>query len=201
LKDRFRGRPLAGVLLFTDGVATDAKRVEFKPDDLPPVYPVIMGLDSLNQTLADLAVSHLTITTTAFEDAPVTIQADVTQTSLPKAKVTAQVLDEAGNVVKEETQSFSGDQSPIPFRFQIRPTKPGLSFYEVRVRMSDETKRHELKGSDASRKTGVITPIIDPSSVESTLANNRRLVAIDRGSAKYRILYLCGRPNWEYKLN
>lgn len=201
LKDRFRGRPLAGVLLFTDGVATDAKRVEFTPDDIPPIYPVVMGLQSENQTLADLAVSHLTVTTTAFEDAPVTIQADVTQSALPKAKVTARVVDEAGVVIKEETQSFPGDHSPIPFRFQIRPLKPGVSFYEVRVRTSDEANRAAEAGQPGrpDAAIGDATPIVDTSSVESTLANNRRLVAVDRGSTKYRILYLCGRPNWEYK--
>lgn len=201
LKDRFRSRPLAGVLLFTDGVATDGRQAEIQPEGMPPIYPVVQGLDSRGQNLADLAVSHLTITTTAFEDAPVTIQADVSQSSLPKAKVTAQIIDETGAVVKQETQAFSGDQSPLPFRFQVRPMKSGVSFYEVRVRTEDEAKR-----ADTERKSGATTapfgssaPAIDPSSVESTLANNRRLVAVDRGSTKYRILYLCGRPNWEFK--
>src|SRR6185369_16192263 len=34
---------------------------------------------------------------------------------------------------------------------------------------------------------------------EATLANNSRLVAVDRGSGPYRILYVAGRPNWEFK--
>jgi len=195
LKDRFRDRPLAGVLLFTDGVATDIKQTEFHAQGLPPIYPVLLGTESRERAIPDLAVSHLTITTTAFEDAPVTIQADVSQTSLPKAKVTAQVVDEAGAIVKQETQSFTSDHAPLPFRFQIRPTKPGVSFYEVRVRTEEEAKRAE------STKRSISQPAvnIDPSSVEPTLANNRRLVAIDRGSSKYRILYLSGRPNWEFK--
>ena len=46
LKDRFRNRPVAGVLLFTDGIATDSKQNEFHPEGLPPIYPVIMGADS-----------------------------------------------------------------------------------------------------------------------------------------------------------
>lgn len=201
LKDRFRDRPLAGVLLFTDGIATDSRETTLHLEGLPPVYPVPFGVESLGRTISDLSVSHLTVTTTAFEDAPVTIQADVSQTSLPKAKVTAQVFDEHGAVVTQVTQSFNGESGPLPFRFQIRPQKPGISFYEVRVRTEEEAKR-----ADEARKAGAAKspeaasgPIIDPSSVESTLANNRRLIAVDRGSAKYRILYLSGRPNWEYK--
>ena len=54
--------------------------VEFQPEDsLPPIYPVVMGLNRVIANLADLAVSHVTVTATAFEDAPVTIQADVTR--------------------------------------------------------------------------------------------------------------------------
>ena len=200
LKDRFRDRPLAGVLVFTDGIATDSKETTFHAQGMPPIYPVALGTDTLGREIADLAVSHLSVTTTAFEDAPVTIQADVTQTALSKAKVTAQVVDETGAVINQVTQAFSGEAGPLPFRFQIRPKKPGISFYEVRVRTEDEARR-----ADAERKSSPVgsplpsSPIVDPASIESTLANNRRLVAVDRGSAKYRVLYLCGRPNWEFK--
>ena len=36
-------------------------------------------------------------------------------------------------------------------------------------------------------------------STEATLLNNSRVLAIDRGKGPYRILYVSGRPNWEYK--
>ncbi len=34
---------------------------------------------------------------------------------------------------------------------------------------------------------------------EPVAANNTRLLAADRGSGPYRVLYVAGRPNWEYK--
>ncbi len=173
LKERFKDRPLAGVLLFTDGIATDATGTTFDAAGLPPIYPVVVGSGDGHR---DLAISHLTVTTTAFEDAPVTIQADVSQLGLAKSKVTAKVLDEDGKVVKEETQAFGGDSSPLAFRFQIKPLKPGLSYYEVKI------ESNTIKIED-----------------ESTAANNRRLVAVDRGAGPYRVLYLSGRPNWEFK--
>ncbi|MCC7337820.1 MAG: hypothetical protein IT422_22255 [Pirellulaceae bacterium] len=37
------------------------------------------------------------------------------------------------------------------------------------------------------------------SRVEASTANNRCVVAVDRGGGPYRILYVSGRPNWEYK--
>jgi uncharacterized membrane protein len=36
-------------------------------------------------------------------------------------------------------------------------------------------------------------------SEEATLANNRSVVVVDRGHGPHRILYVSGRPNWEFK--
>lgn len=173
LKERFQNRPLAGVLLFTDGNATDSGATEFDATGLPPIYPVVSGNAKGHR---DLTISHLSVSTTAFEDAPVTIQADVTQLGLPEAKVIAKLLDEKGETVKEETLVFGKDAAPLAFRFQFRPKSPGLSFYRVIVE----------------------TPALAIDK-ESTAANNQRLVSVDRGSGPYRVLYLTGRPNWEFK--
>lgn len=173
LKERYRDRPLAGVLLLTDGIATAPPAPDFDASKLPPIYPVVFGTSRGHR---DLSISHLATTTTAFEDAPVTIQADVTQVGLPDARVTARLFDETGTEIQKEIQSFGRGTAPLAFRFQFRPTKPGLTFYEVKVEAASL-----------------------PPENESTAANNRRLVAIDRGSGPYRILYLTGRPNWEFK--
>ncbi len=173
LKERFQNRPLAGVLLFTDGNATDSGATELDATGLPPIYPVVSGNAKGHR---DLTISHLSVSTTAFEDAPVTVQADVTQLGLPEAKVIAKLLDEKGETVKEETLVFGKDAAPLAFRFQFRPKSPGLSFYRVVVE----------------------TPALAIDK-ESTAANNQRLVSVDRGSGPYRVLYLTGRPNWEFK--
>src|SRR5262249_16361225 len=76
LEERFQGRPLAGVLVVTDGNATDLA-AGATPDlkGLPPIYPVVIGR---KDAIRDIAVQQVTVTQTAFEDAPVTIQANVT---------------------------------------------------------------------------------------------------------------------------
>ncbi len=37
------------------------------------------------------------------------------------------------------------------------------------------------------------------SSREVTIANNVQLLTVDRGGGPYRVLYVSGRPNWEFK--
>mgnify|MGYP001569388509 CR=1 FL=1 len=68
---RLQGRPLAGILLFTDGNATDLQTGKEIPG-LPPVYPVVIGSE---KPVRDLALQQLRATQTDFEDAPISAQA------------------------------------------------------------------------------------------------------------------------------
>jgi uncharacterized membrane protein len=179
LGERFQGRPLAGVLLLTDGNATDLRG---PPElaGLPPVYPVLIG--SL-EPVKDLAVQQVRATQTDFEDAPVSVQADVSASGYAGQTIVAQVLDPAGRPLAEQSLTGRGDTDPLAFRFQLRPEKPGLSFYRISVRSKAEM--------------GAASPAHD--SEEATLANNRSVLVADRGHGPYRILYVAGRPNWEFK--
>jgi hypothetical protein len=58
---RFRGLPLAGVLLVTDGNATDAADVAW--DKLPPVYPIVVGG---GESPADLSLTGVSVSQTNF---------------------------------------------------------------------------------------------------------------------------------------
>jgi uncharacterized membrane protein len=211
--ERYRGRPLAGVLLFTDGNATDITGL---PDTtgLPPVYPVLVGND---EPIKDIAISRLNVTQTSFEDAPVTVQAEVSATGYSGETIVAQLFQiEREPEIKRKTNTtgkaaaekkseprpeapmpvpgqetlatelsqrvnLSGD--PLAFRFQVKPARSGVSFYRLRV-----SARSEL------------AQFVNPKlSTEATLANNSRVLAVDRGQGPYRILYFSGRPNWEFK--
>ena len=173
---RYQGRPLAGVLLVSDGNATDAADIDWA--GLPPVYPV---LPPAGTAPADVAVSRVTLNQTNFEAAPVALQAEVRALGFKGQPVVAAVLDEAGKEVERQEAAPTGDAETLNFRFQIRPDKPGVGFYTVRARLK----------SESSGK--------DDASAEQTLANNSRLVTVDRGGGPYRVLYVGGRPNWEYK--
>ena len=178
ISDRFKSQPLAGVLVFTDGTDTDGLEA-FASGQLPAIYPVLVARD---ETIQDIAIQNVTVTQSAFEDAPVSIQADVTAGGYSGQNLVAQIL-EKGKVVDDQTLRGPRDNQLLPFRFQVKPTQSGVVFYELRV--AAQSALHEF---DMGKTT-----------TEATLVNNSRLVQVDRGRGPYRVLYVSGRPNWEYK--
>jgi uncharacterized membrane protein len=178
LSERYRNRPLAGVLLLTDGNATDLKAAP-DIDGLPPVYPVVLG--SL-EPIRDIAVQQVQATQTAFEDAPVSVEAEVRAVGFAGQEMVAQLSDQVGKAVSTQTLRARKTDERLTFRFQLRPDTPGLIFYRFNVREKSELER---PGSSPS--------------AEATLANNTAVIAINRGRGPYRILYLAGQPNWDFK--
>jgi uncharacterized membrane protein len=179
--ERWRGQPVAGVILFTDGNATDASSDLAALDHCPPVYPVVIGSEA---GLRDIALDKVTVSQTAFEDAPVTVQAEVSVHGFAGSEVSARLIEITGgasNVVAQQFKTAHDEESSLNFRFQIQPDKPGLHFYEVEART-----REELGWPKSNTR-------------EATLDNNRQIVAVDRGQEPFRILYVGGRPNWEFK--
>lgn len=87
-------------------------------------------------------------------------------------KATLRVLDEQKKPVVTEKVTLSSGV-PQTVRLRVPVAKPGVSFYQL------EGKAEEVQ--------------------EAVLANNTRLLAADRGAGPYRVLYVTGRPNWEYK--
>jgi hypothetical protein len=169
IADRYRGGPLAGVLLLSDGNATDLGDEPFDGRGLPPVYPVVVGG---RDPQPDLALGAVNVAQTAFEDAPVTITADVDAVGQGGRTITADLLDEAGVVAQSQALAVNRDEEVVTARFRLRPAKAGLSFYRVRIAA--------VPG-------------------EATLANNSRQVLVERPPGPYRVLYVSGRPNWDYK--
>src|SRR5688572_10364680 len=98
LAERFKSQPLAGVLVFTDGTATEGLEA-FTAGQLPPIYPVVVARDG---AIHDIAIQNVTVSQSAFEDAPVSIQADVVAGGFAGQNIVAQVL-EKGRVVADET--------------------------------------------------------------------------------------------------
>lgn len=178
--ERYRDRPLAGVLLMTDGNATDGLAPSADPSGTLPIYPVVIGRDQAGK---DLSVANVSVSQTAFEDAPVIVQTDIEAAGFAGRTVAVELTDESGGLVERQTWTVSKNDERQAFRFRVRPTRAGVLFYQVRVA--------EAVMDDASDSTA--------SHSEATLANNARTVVVDRGEGPYRILYVAGRPNWEYK--
>jgi uncharacterized membrane protein len=178
LAQRFHDQPIAGVLLLTDGNATDLADSQFDWKGLPPVYPVALGTES---GLVDLSVTRVSVSQTNFEASPVTITAEVEGQELAGRKIVLRVLDEAGKELERRTLVAPHGDEPLAQRFLIKPERPGISFYTVHACLEGEEEAREGR------------------SAEATVANNRRLATVDRGGGPYRVLYVGGRPNWEFK--
>src|SRR5262249_55468309 len=142
--------------------------------------PVVVGKDD---AVKDVSLQRVTASQTAFEDAPVTIQADVATGGYNGQNIVAQLLDADGRKVEEKTLRAGGDNELLPFHFELKPEKPGISFYRVRVAAQDEFGQFEKPET----------------SQEATLANNSRIIIANRGKGPYRILYVAGQPKWEFK--
>lgn len=184
LQQRFQGQPVGGVLLFSDGNATDVTLADLESQaaewkKLGPCYPVVV-----DETAArpDVAINSVSVSETSFEDAPVTVTCDVRASGLKNATnlaVACQLIGTDGGVLEDQTIPLTDGEHAV-FRFQAKPTTAGLSFYAIEAVL-------------VPTKDGVTPPD------EITLANNRRLVQLNRGAEKHRVLYISGRPNWEFK--
>jgi uncharacterized membrane protein len=197
IREHWRNQPVAGVLLFTDGNATDIPGDAPALEGCPPIYPVVSGRDL---GLQDISIQKVSVSQTAFEDAPVTVNAAVGAQGFAGSEIMAQLTEVAtgpapnafagptqavfritgvSNVVARWTQRAADTDATVNFRFQVQPREAGIHVYDLETRARDEWNQ--------------------PSTRESTLVNNRRLLVVDRGQEPLRVLYVGGRPNWEYK--
>lgn len=230
IAERYRGRPVAGVLLMTDGNATDMAE-QFYPapiaaeaapptigadrsavhrrgtigaaSGVPPVYPVVIGG---RRPLKDISLTNVSVSQTSFEDAPVTIQADVEASGYAGKTIAVGLIENSGKVVERQTRKISKNDEKQVFRFRLRPDKTGVLFYHLNIaeeispgygglRPDEQDRLPTLRSSTAT--AGGSDQLEAPS--EATLVNNKRTLVVDRGKGPYRILYVTGRPNWEYK--
>lgn len=169
IRRRFAERPVSAVVILTDGNATDEiSTADLK--DLPPIFPVVIGEGAPER---DLGLAQTIVSESSFEDAPLTIRADVLARGYRDQEVTVTLLDEDDKEISSQTFTPSSDSEDKSLRFLHRPIRSGVQFYRLIV-----------KGEAGE---------------EATDANNERLLSVNRGRGPYRILYVGGRPNWEFK--
>lgn len=181
LSERFNHHPPAGMLLFADGNATDLADADVDWSQLGyPVFPVI---DAADEEIADVAIRNVTINQSNFEASPVTLGVQVETHGFAGREVVARLSDEEGENLQEQTQNAPADGEPVEFRFRYRPETSGVAFHRVDVFLKSERGRFDLGETRA----------------EATIANNSRVVMVDRGGGPFHVLYVSGRPNWEYK--
>lgn len=169
LNQRYQKLPLAGILVLTDGISA-SETSQLKTS--VPIYPVPIGHVARS---TDLAITNTAVSYSPFEDAPIRILADLSATQCQQKQLTAQLIDPAGKVVETITREVSLPEQQFQIRFQVKPEETGVAFYRIK------------------------TSVNIPEGGELTLANNQRTLKVDRGRKAHRVLYVSGRPNWEFK--
>ena len=177
---RVEGRNTGGVLLFTDGNATDLNDLSIDWTSLPPIYPVVLGTDNIGR---DIGLLRVNVSQTNFESAPVTITCEVETRGFEGRSVSVELLDNQKKRLQVKTVSNVEDAKKFAVRFEVKPEARGVHFYQVRA--FEKNRVDQFDRPETSR--------------EATLDNNVSLVSVDRGRGPFRILYVSGRPNWEYK--
>jgi uncharacterized membrane protein len=143
------------------------------------VFPVVFGKADPGP---DLALGAVSATTSAFEDAPVSVAVEtmVRGVSGIRVRVRLEGIEPqdvaAGKAVAVEalaTLRPGAEQAAVQLQFS--PAKSGPTFYKVSVDSPDLAPQREL-----------------------TLENNTRLLCVNRAGGPHRLLYVAGRPNWEF---
>lgn len=214
LSERFADRPVGGVVLFTDGNMTDPPPVDFDWGQLG--FPIYAVLPERDEDVRDLRIADVSVAQTDFESAPLTVRVAVDAVAFGTTQAVVQLRDAATNqVVEEQTITTGADGQVKEVRFQFRPESSGVQFYVVNVFRESDRKSFEQTDLSAQRgfeatgnptrergtKSDESNAALQASSQsdEATLVNNRRIVAVNRASGPYRVLYVAGRPNWEFK--
>lgn len=187
LRQRFESRPLAAVFISSDGNVTDAEFRGFNAEKFPaPIYPI---LDDEESEFRDLCIDTVSVQQTDFETSPTKIQVQFHSSGLSGETATIQLIDlQTGELIEETQQTLEDSDYRGEVQFRFRPEQSGVTFYEV------------LAFTELD-KEALLNPTADgiAESNEATLLNNAQLVSITRETGPYRILYLSGRPNWEFK--
>jgi uncharacterized membrane protein len=130
-----------------------------------------------NGPARDLALGKVSVAQSAFEDAPVTVDAALNAFGCAGESAIVRLTDREGKTVEEQRVTAPEAGKAGNVRFQVKAAGTGLTFYRLEATLEKEA----AAGTEATR------------------ANNSRHIVTDRGQGPYRILYVSGRPNWEYK--
>ena len=177
ISQRYEDRPLAGIFVFTDGNVNDldAKLAKLPTGDIP-IYPVNIAGESSTR---DTSIRQVSLNQSAFEDAPVTVNAEVVLNQVANEPVEVTVYDKEGN--KVDSQTLNSDQAIAieTVSFQLKPgVEDPLAFYEVRV---SQTSKEEEEPEEATTK------------------NNMQSIVAVMPHGPYSVLFIGGRPDPSFK--
>jgi hypothetical protein len=174
LRDRYSDRPVGGMLLFTDGNLSGFQAEDGELDFGAPVYAVNTAEGDAGQ---DSTIRNVVVTQSIFEDAPITVGAEIVSTQSENQSLLVSIFDESEKLLQSQPytvpETANGEPHKQSVHFSLKPEEPGVTFYRIEVKQ---------EGEEAPP--------------EATEKNNVQYVVANRDKGPYRILYVAGRPMW-----
>ncbi len=172
--------PLGAVILVSDGVATAGKDARLVAKALPvPVHTIAVG-DTAE--LPDVMIREIRAPAEGHVGEPLAIECTLEWRATTPESLRVEAREvfagsfevPAAKAVRAEKQLGSLPRGPgreIRVRLDLTPRRPGMNLYAVTLRSA---------GPD------------------SVAANDTRLVAVEVSERKNRVLYLEGKPDWDF---
>lgn len=183
------GISIAAVVLFSDGIQ-QAPAESTSLDDVislgVPVYCVGVGTGS---AWRDLELGELAVSRTKFDRSPLVVTAPIATTGLDGREAIVD-LRRDGSTLMSRRFTITSDSEEHEVRFEYVPDEKGWLDFEVAVRLAD---------SGEPQPPGVARAALSRDTSEKVTQNNTRRFIVDNRRRTYRVLYFCGRPNWENK--
>lgn len=168
------GTTVSAVVLFSDGVQ-QADQVQHAVDTVSPTVPIYtVGVDT-TADWSDIELSHLSVKRTEFDKSPVVVTAGVHSLGL-KGYDASVVIRLGERVIQRIPISIDDDEQDHQVRTEFVPDRKEWIDYTAEVILEETGKE-----------------------LDRIEENNTRTFVVDNRDKEYRILYVAGRPNWEYK--
>ncbi|GMV81043.1 MAG: hypothetical protein AMXMBFR7_22270 [Planctomycetota bacterium] len=164
------GRPIAHLLLCSDGVQTDGSDLARAAGELPaPVSTLFTG----EALLRDLALGPLTVPPFVYRKDRVRVAAEVLSDGMEgEATVRLYHEDAAGEKELSVLQVQLDPSQSVVARMEFIAPEAGTHHYRIRI---------------------------DPQPIEHTARNNEARFNLDVRAERIRVLFVEGEPSWEYK--
>lgn len=165
---RADARPVAGVVLVTDGVSTSGRDpVRVAAASVVPVFAVVVGAP---RPLTDAEVRSVRTNPTAFAGEPLPVRAVISTWGLGGTMARLDVREGDRLLATREVRLLSGSGVEQEVPLEVRLTTPGTVLLDVSL----------------------------TAQCDSIPRNDRRRVAVEVLERKTRVLVLAGRLDWDY---
>ena len=166
------GEPLGGILIFTDGADN--------------------GFNSFREVLSEAKMRRIPIHTIGVGPEEATRDVEITQVAVPRFLVPETV---AVARVTLRNRGFAGQRS----RIEVHEGESLVQSKEVNLPLDAETVNLEIPLIPKSKGIKNYRFSLKPFEDEEIQQNNERTTIVEVRDFKPRILYVEGRPRWEYK--